>query len=90
MGFDLYGLKPTRSQGDYFRRSIHSWPELWANVEKYCGDILTDRDHMFAHSNDGHCISENKAKRIASRLQHNDCELEFAEFCYFSGGFSID
>jgi len=68
MGFDIYGLKPKKQTGEYFRRSIWWWHPLWLLVVSSCKDILTEDDSTNGHFNEGHQIDEPKALQIAARL----------------------
>ena len=64
MGFDLNGR-----HGHYFGNQVYWWHPLWYYVWKYCNDILTSEDIEKGKYNDGHFISDSKAKRIAQRLR---------------------
>ena len=54
--------------GVYFRNNVWWWRPLWAFVCEVCDDILDDSDIEAGGWNDGKIISEDKATRIAGRL----------------------
>lgn len=64
----MYGVKPSKPEGKYFRNTIWSWPKLWDLVCCVCGDVLTDEDKRLGQFNDGHLIDDAKATTIAARL----------------------
>lgn len=68
MGFDLIGLNPDDKSGEYFRNNIWWWPPLWDYVCAVCSKVLSKTDKKMGHYNDGHVISEKKAKRMARIL----------------------
>lgn len=70
MGFDLCGVKPKNTKGEYFRNNCWYWRPLWDYVGEACKDFLTNNDMEMGGFNDGHQISDSKAKRIAIRLEH--------------------
>ena len=57
------------THGAYFRNNVWFWRPLWNFVTGCCADILTEKDISSGYMNDGHRISNTKAKRIASRLR---------------------
>tara|TARA_R110002110_G_scaffold99916_5_gene255139 strand:- start:365 stop:805 length:441 start_codon:yes stop_codon:yes gene_type:complete len=62
------------NKGIYFRNNNWWWRPLWIYVYDNCKDILTEKDYESGHYNDGHKISNTKAKRIATRLTKLDKE----------------
>ena len=64
-----HGEYELSNPGVYFRNNVWWWRPLWNFV---CGslDILTEEDHENGHMNDGHEISEEKAKAIAEYLDY--------------------
>jgi hypothetical protein len=62
------------NKGIYFRNNAWWWRPLWIYVYDNCKDILTEKDYESGHYNDGHKISDTKAKRIATRLTKLDKE----------------
>jgi len=57
------------NDGAYFRNNVWFWRPLWNFISGCCADILTEKDIESGYMNDGHRISNTKAKRIASRLR---------------------
>ena len=55
--------------GDYFRANIHWWFPLWEFVSTMCSDILTEEDINRCNYNDGYEITEDKAIKIAEKLE---------------------
>jgi len=70
MGFDISGVKPETTDGEYFRNNVWWWHPLWDYVCATCSDALTDEDCQMGHYNDGHAISADKALKIAERLNY--------------------
>jgi len=68
MGFDLYGEHPTTESGGYFRNNVWWWRPLWVYVVAVCMDVLTERDAIEGHLNNGHWIHARQAQAIAQRL----------------------
>ena len=68
MGFDLYGERPKKEVGEYFRNSVWWWRPLWDYVTEVCKDVLTKGDVNDGYWNNGHWIHAKQAKRIAERL----------------------
>ena len=64
-----YNEHEEANPGIYFRNNVWWWRPLWGFVAKHCNDILDDNDIERGHYNDGHEYSEEKAKKIAARLQ---------------------
>ena len=58
-----------RTSGAYFRNNVWFWRPLWNFVTGCCDDILTEKDIESGYMNDGHKISNTKAKKIARRLR---------------------
>ena len=57
------------THGAYFRNNVWFWRPLWNFISGCCADILTEKDIESGYMNDGHRISNTKAKRIAIRLR---------------------
>lgn len=68
MGFDICGIEPETTDGEYFRNNVWWWHPLWDYVVATCSDALTDEDCQMGRYNDGHVISADKALKIAERL----------------------
>jgi hypothetical protein len=69
MGFDLYSLGNHKTEtGEYYRQSVWGWRRLADFVCEQTGVIAED-DKKFWQSNDGHEISEQEAKQIATQLK---------------------
>tara|TARA_R110002020_G_scaffold16028_3_gene56862 strand:- start:7775 stop:8239 length:465 start_codon:yes stop_codon:yes gene_type:complete len=54
--------------GGYFRNNVWWWRPLWHFVCGVCDDILTEEDRNAGEFNDGHHITDKKAKAISKRL----------------------
>jgi len=63
MGFDLIGKNTN------FRNNAWWWRPLWQYVTETCQDILTEKDIESGSYNNGHLINEDKALKIARRLE---------------------
>ena len=59
----------TEVVGHYFRNNVWFWRPLWDFVCKNCSDILSEKNMIGGHYNDGHKISKTKATRIGKRLK---------------------
>lgn len=70
MGFDIMGKNPKNAKGEYFRNNVWWWRPLWDYVAESCKDVLSESDLRKGGYNDGHLIHNDKAKRIAIRLEH--------------------
>ena len=57
------------NDGAYFRNNVWWWRPLWNFVCATCENILTEKDMNAGGYNDGHKISNTKAKKIAVRLR---------------------
>jgi hypothetical protein len=69
MGFDLYSLGNHKTEtGEYYRQSVWGWRRLADFVCEQTG-VIADEDKKFWQSNDGHEISEQEAKQIATQLK---------------------
>ena len=55
--------------GIYFRNNVWWWRPLWDFVAYVCEDFLTEKDLQGGSYNDGYEISEDKALKIAKRLE---------------------
>jgi len=70
---DLYFKKSREFQeqnpGIYFRNNVWWWRPLWGYICDTCGDVLTEEDQAAGCFNDWHLIEEDKAIKIAERLQ---------------------
>jgi len=69
MGFDLYSLGNHKTEtGEYYRQSVWGWRRLADFVCEQTG-VIAEEDKKFWQSNDGHEISEQEAKQIATQLK---------------------
>ncbi len=68
MGTEIYGLKPEKSEGKYFRQSTGTWPPLWEYVCRVSPDLLSKRDVESGEGGEGHKIGRAKAEAIGRRL----------------------
>jgi len=69
MGFDLYSLGNHKTEtGEYYRQSVWGWRRLADFVCEQTGVIAED-NKKFWQSNDGHEVSEQEAKQIATQLK---------------------
>jgi len=80
MGFDLVGKSAKKESGESFRNNVWWWRPLWQYVSDMCPTIITKSDMVKGEYNDGHTISEEKATRIAIRLEHLIKQGEVAKF----------
>tara|TARA_R100000781_G_C4002867_1_gene100947 strand:+ start:52 stop:561 length:510 start_codon:yes stop_codon:yes gene_type:complete len=81
MGFDIYGINPSKEEipnanysyelesGIYFRNNVWDWHPLWDLVINLCGDVLEPQDARYGHSNDHWVINKSKSLTIARRLE---------------------
>jgi len=51
MGMDVYGIKPTSEEGEYFRRNVWGWHPLWEMCEDLFPAIAGQVE--CGHTNDG-------------------------------------
>ena len=67
MGFDLYGIQPTSSTGEYFRRNIFGWPPLAG----LCLDLapMETRPCSNWFNNDGDGLNAMQVLALAVRLE---------------------
>ena len=56
------------TKGAYFRQSVWGWRPVWKYVMENCEDIISVEDAQNGSFNDGHEITKEKAKLIASRI----------------------
>ena len=69
MGFDLYSLGNHKNKnGEYFRNNVWWWRRLADFVCEETG-CVEDKDKKSWQHNDGHEVSEEQAKQIASQLK---------------------
>lgn len=68
MGFDLYGIKAKKENGEYFRNNIWYWRPLAEYVLTYAGDCLDDKEKLYWESNDGQFVSENHGVDLGNKL----------------------
>ena len=54
--------------GAYFRNNVWWWRPLWELVCSVSDDILSEEDIERGFSNDGHCITSDKAIDVGNRL----------------------
>jgi hypothetical protein len=66
MGFDLYGVRPTSVEGEYFRNSIWRWHPLWTYCESVAPDLLKENR---GHSNEGWGLDAAGAMELARVLR---------------------
>lgn len=71
MGFDIEGISPTKSVGDYFRNNIWYWKTLSFIIESLCSEFLTSEQLKGLHFNDGVEYDDITAKKIADVLEEN-------------------
>ena len=69
MGFDISGIKPVSSHGEYFRANVWWWRALWSYVAELADDVLTVNELDAGQYNDGAEINEKKASIIGSRIK---------------------
>lgn len=67
MGMDLYGRRPTATQGKYFRASIRQWPLLVKIVTTLCPKETSPCKHW--NTNDGDGLSGPQALALAEALE---------------------
>ena len=68
MGFDLSGVKPSSTKGEYFRNNVWWWHPLWDYVSHLCHKQLTPKQREHGHYNDGIKIPATKAAAIGNML----------------------
>lgn len=66
MGMDVYGVSPTSTTGEYFRRSIWGWHPLASLIETLAPSIARPCEHW--HSNDGDGLDAEHAGQLAAAL----------------------
>ena len=54
--------------GAYFRNNVWWWRGLWDYVYEVCDDVISEDEWNEGHSNSGLTINEDRAKKIAKRL----------------------
>lgn len=74
MGFDLSGLNPKNTKGEYFRNNCWWWRRLANFVLEYIE--LPKEETQFWDSNDGQKVSERSAIKIAKFLRQAIKEKE--------------
>lgn len=76
MGMDVYGVKPTAKEGEYFRNPAWFWRPLW----NYCCIIGKDiiANPQIGWFNDGEGLTAGDALLLAKKLQESidngDCD----------------
>jgi hypothetical protein len=67
MGYDLFGVQPTSSTGEYFRRNLFFWPPLAG----LCLDLAPKetRPCRYWFTNDGDGLNATQALALAARLE---------------------
>lgn len=76
MGMDVYGKKPKKEVGEYFRRNVWGWHPLW----QYCQNIhpeVADKV-QYGHSNEGDGLGSRDSVKLA-KLIKEDIRSGFAE-----------
>ena len=68
MGFDIYGVSARSPEGEYFRNNVWWWRPLWDYIATNCSDILMAEDIENGSFNDHWIINEDKARKIADKL----------------------
>jgi len=66
MGMDVYGKKPKKKQGEYFRNNVWYWHPLW----DYCcfvDDSLIEKV-PYAHSNSGDGLGAVQSRKLGFKL----------------------
>ena len=66
--WEQYNKHLEDNPGIYFRNNVWWWRPLWQFVCENCSDILDDEDMERGCYNDHHLITEDKAMRIAIKL----------------------
>jgi len=66
MGFDVFGYE---KNGAYFRKNIWRWRPLWSYVVSVSKNVLSKKDVIMGHYNDGHHINGEKTKKIIRILE---------------------
>jgi hypothetical protein len=66
MGMDVYGVKPTAAEGEYFRRNVWGWRPL----ADLCLELAPDECSgcTYWHTNDGDGLDDIGAKRLSAKL----------------------
>ena len=65
MGMDVYGTKPTHTDGEYFRNNVWWWRPLW----NYCVEVAPELcGEVDGHTNGGDGLTAKKAQRLANIL----------------------
>ena len=54
--------------GAHFRNNVWWWRGLWDYVYEVCDDVISEDEWNEGHSNSGLTINEDRAKKIAKRL----------------------
>lgn len=67
MGFDIFGIRPKNTKGDYIRFTIWSWGPLWTYCERVAPEICVQVKH--ARTNDGEQVSAENAEALAEVLE---------------------
>jgi len=67
MGFDLCGVNAKSEAGEYFRANVWAWRPIHSLIAQ--ANVLDDDDLTAIGFNDGHLITEDKAKAIADALE---------------------
>tara|TARA_R100000458_G_C8124202_1_gene141825 strand:+ start:19 stop:540 length:522 start_codon:yes stop_codon:yes gene_type:complete len=67
--WEQYNQQQEDNPGIYFRNNVWWWRPLWDFVCQNCDDILSEEDMERGCFNDHHEITEDKAIKIAAKLQ---------------------
>ena len=105
MGMDVYGTKPTKKSGEYFRNNIWWWRPLWNYCLHMHPDVASKVED--GHSNSGDGLDAEDALKLGLLLKQdiesgvtqkyyedytkyiNELPLEKCEICKGSGKLSI-
>lgn len=68
MGFDIYGINPRSSVGQYFRNNLWRWKPLWSLI-CFITPELTERNRYQGQINCGHAIMGEKHQAIIRNLE---------------------
>jgi len=69
-GYDLYGLRPVRPEGEYFRANVWSWPAILAVVEEVIREEGLDIDTRGWDENMGAGLQDvEKCRDLAGALE---------------------
>ena len=83
MGMDVYGKKPTSTDGEYFRNNVWWWHPLW----DYCCRIQDDLSKRvpYGHENSGDGLGSVASRKLGLKLQEtidNGKAQEYVDLYY--------